>query len=461
MFRLLPGMIPDFVPVCGDSNDPATVEAGFRQRVLRADRPVADPARLAKLQAFVDKWCEENLPRVTPYEFEEWLAGTSYPEARKDELRLEYQSLKGGIPTAHQARKVTSFVKTEGYMEYKHVRLINSRGDAFKVFSGPAFKAIEDVLYQHPAFIKHVPVADRPKLVASLIKAGRRYYQTDFTAFESHFVPEVMRAIESRLYRYCLRDWKGLSRLLQVLEGENRMATRLGVRAKCQARRMSGEMCTSLGNGFTNYMLALFLVTEQGGYLDGFVEGDDGLFATDVKLDPEAYAKLGFTIKIDEITDPCTGSFCGMVFGPDGHILKDPRRFLANFAWTSSTIHAGEKIMKQLLRAKALSALYETPACPIISAVARRTLHDTRGVAPRFVSDWYHDRLGVPRDERALPSCEITRMDRELFHRLYGISPEVQLRVESAVQQGNFSALREIGVGPAMAHYATRYVEST
>lgn len=80
---------------------------------------------------------------------------------------------------------------------------------------------------------------------------------------------------------------------------------------------MSGDMCTSLGNGFSNKMKAEFLAYKAGGTIDGFVEGDDGLFVTNFELRSSDYEKLGFTIKIEEIADPCEASFCGMIFGED------------------------------------------------------------------------------------------------------------------------------------------------
>lgn len=71
--------------------------------------------------------------------------------------------------------------------------------------------------------------------------------------------------------------------------------------------------------------------------------------------------------------------------------------------------------MDELLRAKALSACYETPHCPVIGKIARYALERTRGVHPRFVRDGYHD---VPMlDEFDVPKFEPTDLTRELFAR--------------------------------------------
>ncbi len=457
MFRRLEFCsVAGLAPICLDTNDPDTVLCGFAKRLMRPV-PVPDPSSLDKLREFVAAWLNAHIPQARRLSFEEWLATTSYNEARKQELRVAHFALYGGRPTRQQCRKIKSFVKTESYPEYKHCRMINSRSDAFKVFSGPLFKAIEEVVYDRPEFIKHVPVPDRPSKVRELRRAGRRYYSTDFTAYESHFTRDVMQAVECQLYRHCLQ-WcpEDAECICETLSGQNCMSTHTGIRARMTARRMSGDMCTSLGNGFTNLMLAKFLAHEQGCELYGFVEGDDGLFATEALLTTEAYERLGFTIKIQEEPDPCSASFCGMVFADSGEIIRDPVDFCANFGWTSSFVGGGRDLMQQLLRAKALSSVYEMPQCPIVGAMSRYALAQTRGVVPRFVEDGYHH---CPKDERPLPSFCPSADTRALMASKFGIDIPTQLYVESRVSQGDFSFGPLLRAHPHYAHYAARYVE--
>lgn len=196
MFRRLNSCaVPGFAPICVDSNDPHTVECGFKQRLMR-NTPKINDERLKEFSKFVANYLAAHVPVATPLSFEEWLATTSYTEARKEELRKANSGLKGGQPTKRQSSHIDSFVKTESYPQYKHARMINSRSDAFKAFSGPLFKAVENVVYKLAEFVKHIPVPDRPKAVLAFRKAGRRYFQTDFTAYESHFLPKIMAACE-------------------------------------------------------------------------------------------------------------------------------------------------------------------------------------------------------------------------------------------------------------------------
>lgn len=457
MFRMLPfGAVRGFAPLCWDSNDPHVVECAFRQRLMRK-LPSADAGMLEELSEFVREEIK-NWPQARQMSFEEWLDTTNYDENRKDQLRAAFTDLRGSRPTKRQASHIDTFVKTECYPQWKHARMINSRSDAFKAFSGPYFKACEEVAYSQKEFIKHVPVPERPALIAGLIAHGRKYYGTDFTAFESHFIPQLMWAVECQLYMHCLQ-WapEDAMFICRTLTGINNMRTRTGCRARCRARRMSGDMCTSLGNGFTNLMLAKFLVSREGGTIEGFVEGDDGIFSSSVPLTIEMYRKVGFTIKIEEHENPCEGSFCGMIFANSGQIIRDPRSFLNKFGWTTSFINAGPKLMNELLRAKALSTCYETPHCPIIGAFARRALNVTVDYAPRFVHDGYHD---IPKDIMNVPSFAPTTDTRELFARKFGISPLQQIYLEERVLLGDVECVPAILVPhPDISLYASRFVE--
>jgi hypothetical protein len=445
-----------------DTNDPFTMECAFKQRVLRT-LPVPEAGFLEDFRAFVKRYLAANVPRVRAKPFEEWLESTSYNTARKDQLRKAYADLRGGAPTKHQCSHIDTFGKSEFYMLWKHLRMINSRSDAFKVWSGPRFKAIEDVVYALSGdirFIKHTPVPLRPALIRQMKVAGQHYLQTDFTAFESHFTPEFLDVCECELYRWCLADDLEAELLCSTLMGSNRMRTRNGVRACVQGRRMSGDMCTSLGNGFTNMMLALYLANKRGGKIHGYVEGDDGIFASSVVLTTEDYAKCGFTIKIEEVPDPCKASFCGMIFAESGEIVKDPFKFMQGFGWTQSFVQAGPKIMDELLRAKALSCVYETPQCPIVGAFARYALAKTSSVHPRFGTesartDGYHPLPDVAHVPAFCPSPDT----RELFRELFGITVEGQICIEGLVMQGRFDEVAQlIPAHPDVLQYTKMYV---
>lgn len=462
MYRQLPfGAVRGHAPIHVDTNDIQTQVDGLTHRVGRA---VPEPNRnfLSKFKGFVLRWLRRNLnPLNTAPAFDEWLDGTTYPQSRKDELRVAYQQLGGAAPNRKARRKVASFIKTECYPQFKHARWINSRSDAFKVYSGPWFHAIEKILFRLPWFIKYVPVPERASLIAALKKDGCKYFATDFESFEAHFTADVMDAAELALYSYMMSAFPEVSDVIcSTIRGTNHGRTRRGVSFHLKSRRMSGDMCTSLGNGFTNLMLWLFLAEEHGFAIEGYVEGDDGIFATsDSAPSCETLASdfksLGFTIKIVQEPDPTLMSFCGIV-AADGQNIRDPSDVLQGFGWTHSCLRGNSKTMRQLLRAKALSLAYELPHCPILRAVADRALELTTGVDPRFETDGYHE---PPRSKP--PEFHPTPLTRACFQTLYGFSLETQDTLEQRIKGCvNLDFLTELlTIHPDSFKFSTLYLD--
>lgn len=422
--------VPTFAPIHLDTNDVDTQVKGLQHRMSRKLKK-AEPNMLKRFESFVNHFCKTKLtPLSEQPDFYEWINNAPYPMERKEELIGVYEALAGAPPTRKQRRKIASFIKSESYYENKQARWINSRSDAFKAWSGPWFKAIEKQVFDLPWFIKHTPVPDRAAKIAALMRHGARYFATDHTAFEAHMVTAFMEVCELRVYDYMLQNFPEIAKNIHsTIGGVNHGATKRGVSFTVKGRRMSGDMCTSLGNGLTNILLWAFLCREKGTIWDGFVEGDDGIFAVYQGTAPTAkdYESLGFELKIDEGLDPRTMSFCGIV-AADGQNVRDPAKLLTTFGWTSSCIYGGSKVKLQLLRAKALSTAYETPHCPIIRAIADRALKFTQGAVPRFVDDGYHK---LPEDDA--PAFAPTAATRSMFAALYGIPVVTQVELEKRI----------------------------
>jgi len=431
-----------------DPDDVDTMLAGVVKRFASCP-PEADPILLGKLGNFVDRFLKKNLVPLSPLvdrSVETWLSKTSYTLARKKELLEIYRQFPECLPRFF---KVKGFMKDETYPTWKHARGINSRHDRFKVEVGPVFKLIEDAVYKLKYFIKHTPVHLRAqKIKDALFAIGRKYFATDYTAFESLFVKKLMEMCEFKLYEYMVQylpegaDWLALVK--KVLGGKNHISYKF-FDLEIEATRMSGEMCTSLGNGFSNLMFFLFVAEESGTLVDGFVEGDDGIFATlnDKPLKPELFTKLGLNIKLEVHLDLCSASFCGIIFDPEDCInVTDPREVLAGFGWTTNRYckaSAGRRM--DLLRAKSLSYAYQYPGCPIISELAEYGLRMTRGrdirhfVAQKWqTSQWEREQvLGL--DYKNIPRRAVGMNTRLLVERKYGISIEIQLKIEKYLRE--------------------------
>lgn len=464
MFRAIPeAFVPGVAPICLDTNDVPTIVDGVQSRLFRK-RPSIDVDLMARFNRFVERWVKKHL---TPLEkvltFEEWIEKAPYTVERKKELMTVYSRIKGQCPSK-KAQKNNSFIKTESYPEFKHARPINSRCDEFKVFTGPYFKSIEESVFQNTWFIKHVPIDQRPKLISGLKKLGRKYVSSDFSAFEGSFLPPLLLACECVLYRYMLGNFPAMAEFIcSVISGKNVLRFRRGVSVSTMGHRMSGDMCTSLGNGFTNLMVWWFLMEDKSVSeedWEGYVEGDDGIFSfpENIELDVDIYSKLGFIIKLEYVKEPEDASFCG-IRGIDGENVRDPFHFIQTFGWTATDIGARPNKLKSLLRAKALSAVYETPQCPIIRAYADWALKHTRGVVPKFVSDGYHNTDVIPRCEEKLPAFNPSSRIRLRFATLFGISIPDQIRLEGKLRLAGPACLVELPTSHAVSEAWKCYTE--
>lgn len=439
-----------------DPNDFNTTILGVAKR-FAAKPPEADEKLRQELRDFVTRWLHKNL---TPLDstadcsFDSWLDKTPYPRTRKQELRDAYDY---GIQFGSEKRDfvVKAFVKDETYPEYKHSRVINSRSDAFKCKTGPIFRLIEEVLYVKPYFIKHVPVADRPANLKECLRGWSHFYPTDYTSFESLFERALMLDVEYQLYDYmtaqlpmeerddflrCIRNY-----ICGMNEIQFKQFTMF-----LEATRMSGEMNTSLGNGFSNLMFMLFVIEKCGLQGDGRVEGDDALFGVSGKLDESLFTRLGLRIKVEQVTEPSEASFCGIVCDLEEQInVTNPIEVLASFGWSRAIYaRAAQRTKMKLLRCKALSYAHQYPGCPIIDELAKYGLRVTRSYDVRHfvkekmqVNTYEREQLLTVLDKRIPQRC-VGMKTRLLVERKYGITVELQHAIEKYLR--NLDAVQEL-----------------
>jgi hypothetical protein len=458
----LPIVIAGAVPPHPDLSNTATAVAGVVKRVARK-LPKIDRRKLKRFREFVRLWLKKNLRPLALEDtltFSEWIMSRPYSLARKRELIRKYLNVINIEDPSKRYYELKCFVKDEFYPEFKHARGIYSRSDEFKCFSGPWFSAIEHVLFKMPWFIKYVPVAQRPAFVRDRLEMpGAIYMFTDFTAFESSFVAEFMDACEFELYNFMLRHtgdglavWKVLR---EAITGPQKMNFR-EFTVRLRARRQSGEMCTSLGNGFSNLMLVLFAASEEG-FLEqtvGNVEGDDGLFRTPrPDLLEKHFTSLGFTCKLGTTNDLSRASFCGMLYDTvNGAVVTDVREALCTFGWAPRKYgRSSAKKLLALQRAKALSMAYSYPKCPLLTPFSQKVLQLTSEVSDRDMYKWaqkvmnqyeFGQFLEAFRSERYTTQVSITA--RALVAEEFGVPIPQQLLFEARIA-------RMTAVGPIVA----------
>ncbi len=437
-----------------DDLDPRTVIAGVIKRIA-VKTPTPEPALLQELGVFVDQYLDTHALPLAPdvdLGLEAWLAETTYPEWRKDELRVEWERHSEAFLAGDETYfGVAGHEKDESYVEFKHARGIHARHDMFKCAVGPVFKLIEREVFKDPAFIKHVPIAERPRYITErLSRAGFVLSASDYTSFEALFSELIMPEVEMKLFKYYVSKLPESNRYRRyfekVLGGMNDIQYRR-FWLQIRARRMSGEMCTSLGNGFSNLMFMLF-VCKLKGCTDvvGVVEGDDGLFVMSGTPPTQAdFARLGLIIKLETHYQLETASFCGLVFDPEDLVnVSDPREVLASFGWASRRYARSKtNILRALLRCKALSLIHQYPGCPIIQALGEYGLRVTKDVrackllrvlnSRKALTMWERDQLVAAfeaNEGRRLPIRPVPENTRHLVATLYNIPYDHQIAIE-------------------------------
>lgn len=296
-------------------------------------------------------------------------------------------------------------------------------------------------------FIKRIPVDLRPEYIINrLKKPGAIYMATDYTAYESHFTAELMHDCEFQFYDHMVKNIpearRVMKRFKKTVSGMNDVKfTTLS--AKIPASRMSGEMNTSLGNGFANLMIFLFLMKELG-VIDHkcVIEGDDCLarfFPSGVlshlsrqaliTLVQDKYKEFGMNVKIELHDDLCKASFCGLVF--DDQVkdnLADPTKIILKLGWIHAKyVKSSQKTRRELLKGKAMSILASNPGCPIVQDIALWILRLTPKDHYRIEDNWAKIKI----EGCSLLPKPIQFESRLLMEEVFGYTVEEQLSIES------------------------------
>jgi len=420
-----------------------TMIAGTRKRVaFKPPTPV--PGVLDEFKKFTRRWCEKNLKPLSPdtdLSFETWLEGTSYTEIRKDELRKKFGDIDS-VDSPHW-KKAKCFMKAEGYVDFKHARGIYSRTDEYKCLFGPVVKAIEAELYKHPAFIKHVPVKDRPAYIAARHQVlDMLSGMSDWTAMEANFTPDLMEANEFVLYEYMTQNLPmdvPIKKFENDLKGINQLCFKLFI-LFILCTRLSGEMNTSCGNGFCNLTANKFVHKRIGSKcVKPIVEGDDGIFrsAWNKVPKPSDYAELGIVVKCERVDKINTASFCGIVYAPEELIcITNPLKQVAQLGIIDTRYRKSRNTkLLTLTRAKALSLKHMHPGCPILDAACSWILRNTGG----FDVSSLLKREGLSMWERKMITDSLnTKTERvqcgvhtrQIMEEVYGVPIDAQIDLE-------------------------------
>lgn len=446
-------------PLAADSHDPLTQIHGYLCRSAHV-LPETDKKFMGEFYKHTRLKCVELLTPLAPdtdTSFTHWLEQAPYTQKQKESLLTAHQDRATEVTDLVNS-VVKGFTKKETYMEPKPARGINSPSQVTKGEFGPIIHAVEQVVFKLPIFIKLTPEQERAqKIIDHLYKPGGTYVATDHSFFEAVFDQthkEIERILLDYMTQYLPEHAEFMAFYDSVINTPREIHSLSG-RLTLDAR-MSGEMDTSLGNGWTNFMLMDFLCTTNGAKYVGFVEGDDGIFRVDgPPPTEEQFSRLGFTIKLELHTELSEASFCGLISDPlVGVNVTDPIKALVKFGWADSQYCLASRRTRQaLLRAKSCSLFCQFPGHPILQELALLGLRlsadcqDTqarRAVLRLRVGQYEKERLllGLGHD---LTPKEVSDRTRDLVYRKFGIPVDYQLKYELYLQRHEGGPL-EMGV---------------
>ena len=452
----LPCIITGGVYFRTNTRDPCSAAQGLRKRLVH-ERPVPVARILRRFAEYVKRKLKAEFKPLRVDEvptFEEWVATVNHPDWRKDEYRRAYdQWINGEVSRAKLTLK-KCFVKAEFYDEPKFHRIIHGPTDYEKVLHGPVASAMEHKVFSRPEFIKKIPRAEWPTFIRDRVGLpGLRRFNADFKSFEANFLPEIQQVCEIQMTLFLLSELlhdEGVNDLTHT-DRMRKLSSKLFL-AFIKGRRSSGQITTSLFNGFSNEMFHGFVLEHFCGATEWtcVIEGDDGLFAHNGFRDPEPwmYLQLGLTIKIDVVDHWYEASFCGVVTHPDVLApLANPWKVVLTATWAGSAyLRAREETLTMLAQVKGLSYLAQYPGCPVIQSVALWMLRVTGFERERMQAllVWYGQQVGVTwwdrqvivSIERSALHAEPVRFEsRQVMADFFKVPISVQLQLEEIFDQ--------------------------
>lgn len=414
---------------------------------------------------FVERQLEKHFQPLDPntdLTFETWIKNTPYPAWRKEQLiqtwldmNFDWATCSPNPAVYKEWFRLKSFIKDETYVGYKHSRTINSRSDQAKCIFGPIVQAVSNkIMKTSKHFIKYVPVHERPQYILDYIfRVSEEFSSSDFTSFEAHFTEDRMKDCELPMFKHMLSGLPNGHLIYRFLEyakciNDNICVFKYFV-MQINAKRMSGEMDTSLSNGFSNLMWLKFSFKLHGMDPDQVpivVEGDDALCCIFRSIPDSYFEEFGLDLKIEKHSNVEHASFCGLVFDSvDRTIVTDIFDTVATFGWTTANYaNSSNKTLLAILRCKALSLAYQYKGCPILSKLALKMMELTEGVNTRkvlenrrFIDAYHYEILAQALEyikQNGL-NQPVGNNTRNLVEKLYSITIADQLLIEQEIDK--------------------------
>lgn len=418
---------------------------GVKKRCAHAFHPHDDFER-RRFFTFVQSQIK-TMPRLRSglkYEslLDDWLAHSNYTAARAAELKKLASDYMNGDIDMNRIYLCDSFIKSEMYDEIKEARIINARTDWFKVIAGPYIHAIEKLVYDDH-FVKHKTPAQIVKRLNKLRSVGSIFMETDYSSFEGSFDPELQRHVERALWDHMLVDYPEILSIIQRAYSRSHIRYKNRAHAIFEGSRMSGDMWTSLANGFTNKMINEYMaMCARDNEYDYLVEGDDAIICSSSRWDTDIPARLGFKLTLETASDFNELSFCGLN-AVDGVLIPNVRKILTRYGYTAEMkyymdVKTNNQRYRDLMYSKACSLLATSAKVPVLGELARQQMRVWNGVNNFRYYDWWERQFYSYDEPEPLQSQPISMSVRRFVEEKYHIPIVLQLQLEEEIRCCNF-----------------------
>lgn len=377
-----------------------------------------------------------------------WLEGSKYTEKQRKHFHDLVDIYREG-DVSKDIYACQSFIKRELYEEEKFARIINSRSDFFKVITAPCVKLIEEEVYVNKLsnhFIKH----HQPEWITSRIKsifdAHGEVCETDYSSFESSFGVQMLE-LERMFFDHMLQNNPEVKEIVDnCYSRENKLISSNGINVTVKGTRMSGEMWTSLGNGFMNYNLVSFVSYKNNAISDFIVEGDDCLVGYDKEVDYSYVNDLGFRLKLEHGNSINDLSFCGYKVRYDGKPLVDIERSFRGLAYSrrQEILEAKETRkfkFKNYIACLALSYYFRCQYTPFLNTILYKIIKDGNSDLEdcRQYLDWW----SFQQAQISFVNLISPPIYDEAFYKYlldeYGYNKDEYVEIEKQIQHINYS----------------------
>lgn len=357
----------------------------------------------------------------------------SYVGAKRRTYERAYEHIKGPR-YIRQWAAISSFVKPDKYplgvIADKAPRMIQFRTPMYNLLLASYLKPYEHAYYAHVDFTGLQVVAkglNNLQRAANIVEASLHfnapiYVLCDHSKFDSHVQVPHLRFLHA-LYRACYPD--SYLRLLLSYQINNRGYTKHGIKYRVKGTRMSGDYDTALGNTLLNHYMIHTVFGRVKHH--ALIDGDDSVIIIEARdlclVNFDLFRVMGFNTVTQVVNELNDVEFCRsrLLTTEPPRFAREPRRALSNMS-VSLKEYTGNDAWRRYLAGMGLGELAVSNGVPILGPIAAKlsSLH----TKPIFDSDYGHK--GV--FDQLVPITDDVRLQ---FYHMYGITPEVQIIIES------------------------------